>query len=424
MSERETLVIVGAGLAGAKAAQALRERGFTGRLMLFGEETHLPYERPPLSKGYLAGSAERDSMLVHAGDWYSQQEVELRLGRRVTGLDRAGHLVQLAGGEQVRYDRLLLATGARPRSLPVPGAESQGVYSLRTVGDSDRLRAMLADGARAAGSRLVIIGGGWIGLEVAAAARQAGWEVTVVETGALPLLAALGPQAAAIFAQLHRDHGVGFRFDATVTEIRTEQGAATGVALGTRTGGEVLPADAVLVAIGASPNTDLAAAAGLDVDNGVLTDAGLRSSDPDIFAAGDVANALHPFYGHRVRVEHWANALNQPQVAAASMLDEPNASYDRLPYFYTDQYDLGMEYVGLLHRDESGGAGYDEMVVRGDVARREFVAFWLRERRVVAGMAVNIWDMIDPIRELIVSRATVDAASLTDPAVELSASAR
>lgn len=411
MSEPETLVIVGAGLAGAKAAQALRERGYAGRLVLFGEETHLPYERPPLSKGYLAGSAERDSMQVHPREWYAQQRVELRLGQRVSGLDRAGHIVQVAGAEPVRYDRLLLATGASPRRLPVPGADAAGVHYLRTVDDSDALRAVLA-----ADSRLVVIGGGWIGLEVAAAARQAGLEVTVVEAAALPLLGVLGPQVATVFAQLHREHGVAFRFDATVSEIRTEQGAANGVVLG---GGDVLPADAVLVGVGAVPNTELASAAGLQVDNGVLTDAALRTSDPDVFAAGDVANPMHPFYGHRVRVEHWANALNQPQVAAASMLGDADASYDRLPYFFTDQYDLGMEYVGYPALDGSGGPGYDDVVFRGDVARREFIAFWMHRQRVVAGMAVNIWDMTDPITALITSRASVDTARLADPSAEL-----
>jgi len=422
MSELETLVIVGAGLAGAKAVQALREQGFTGRLVLVGAETHLPYERPPLSKGYLVGSALRDSMLVHPEGWYAKQRVELRLGEVVTGLDRAAHLVHVADGEPLRYDRLLLTTGASPRTLPVPGADATGLHYLRTVEDSDTLRAVLAQAqTQTTGSRLVVIGAGWIGLEVAAAARQAGADVTVVEAAALPLLGVLGPEAATVFAQLHREHGVNFRFDATVSAIRTTAGAATGVILGRDAGGgEVLPADAVLVAIGATPNTAIATAAGLEVDNGVLTTAGLRTSDPDIFASGDVANPLHPFYGHRVRVEHWANALNQPQVAAASMLGETGATWDRLPYFYTDQYDLGMEYVGYPHPAAAGEAGYDEVVFRGDVAGREFIAFWLRQQRVVAGMAVNTWDMIEEITTLIRSRDRVDTARLIDPAAELS----
>lgn len=413
MSGTETLVIVGAGLAGVKAAQALREQGFTGQVTLFGDENHLPYERPPLSKDYLAGAVQRDSMLVQSKEWYVEKHIDLRLGELVTGLDRKRHLVLTAAAEPLRYDRLLLTTGASPRPLAVPGADARGVHHLRTVEDSDTLRSALA-----AGSRLVIIGAGWIGLEVAAAARLAEAEVTVVETAKLPLLGALGPEAAMVFERLHREHGVEFRLDASVTEISTEHGIATGVVLG---GGEVLPADVVLVAIGAAPNVALASAAGLEVDNGVLTNAGLRSSDPEIFAAGDVANPLHPFYDHRVRVEHWAAALHQPHTAAACMLNETDANYDRLPYFFTDQYDLGMEYVGYVHRDDSVSAGPSKAVFRGDVTAREFIMFWLRKDQVVAGMAVNVWDMVEPITALIRSRASVDVARLVDPAVDLSA---
>ena len=422
MSDTETLVIVGAGLAGAKAAQALRERGFVGRLVLFGQEAHLPYERPPLSKGYLAGSAMREDMTVHPEEWYADQRIELRLGEPVTSVDSTARLVRSGSAEAVRYDRLLLATGASPRRLPTRGGDSDGVHYLRTIEDSDALREVLTTG-----SRLVVIGAGWIGLEVAAAARQAGAEVTVIESSALPLLGVLGPEVATVFAQLHRDHGVNFHFDATVAEILTMttdvgRTVAAGVRLdGPSDGGEVIPADGVLVAIGATPNVALATAAGLAVDNGVLTDAGLRTSEPDIFAVGDIANAQHPFYGHRIRVEHWANALNQPQVAAASMLGEADTAYDRLPYFFTDQYDLGMEYVGHLRPDRAGGAGYDRVVFRGDVTAREFIAFWLQDQRVVAAMAVNTWDMVEPITTLIRSRAVVDPMRLGDVTVELPA---
>jgi 3-phenylpropionate/trans-cinnamate dioxygenase ferredoxin reductase subunit len=407
MNSSDTFVVVGAGLAGAKAAEALREQGFGGRIVLIGAEQHLPYERPPLSKGYLAGSAEREKVFVHPESWYAEQNVELWLNREVTRIDRTGQAVQLADGDQVRYDKLLLATGASPRSLPIPGAVADGVYLLRTLDDSDALRGLLA-GIR----RLVVIGAGWIGLEVTANARQAGVEVTVVESAELPLLRVLGPEVARVFADLHASHGVDFRFNASLSEINTDAGRATGVTLGD---GTVLDADAVLVAVGVSPNSQLASDAGLAVDNGIVLDEALRSSHENIFAAGDVANALHPFYGTRIRVEHWANALNQPAAVAAAMLGQP-ASYDRLPYFYTDQYDLGMEYVG--HVDAEGA---ETVVVRGEPGDGSdpFTAFWLRGGRVLAGMNVNVWDVVDDLRSLIQSRAVVAADRLADPAVPL-----
>jgi 3-phenylpropionate/trans-cinnamate dioxygenase ferredoxin reductase subunit len=418
MTDPETFVIVGAGLAGAKTAQALRERGFAGRIVLIGAEEHRPYERPALSKAYLLGEDERETLSVHPADWYAEHQVELRLGQPATAVDRTAHHVLLADGVQVEYNKLLLATGASPRRLAIAGADAGGVFYLRTVEDSDALRQMFGDV-----SRLVVIGAGWIGLEVTAAARAAGAEVTVVESAALPLLRVLGPEAAQVFAQLHREHGVGFRFDATVAEIRVEGGVATGVVLG---GGEVLPADAVLVAVGATPNIELATSAGLAVDDGILADAWLRTSDPDIVAVGDVANPLHPFYGRRVRVEHWATALKQPSVAAASMLSELQAGYeggyDELPYFYTDQYDLGMEYVGYIPGHD-GDAGYDEVVIRGDLEGRKFIAFWVKDDQLLAAMAVNVWDVIEPIKTLIRSRAHLNPTRLADPDVTLSLSA-
>jgi 3-phenylpropionate/trans-cinnamate dioxygenase ferredoxin reductase subunit len=405
MSSSETFVIVGSGLAGAKAAEALRDQGFDGRIVLIGAEQHLPYERPPLSKGYLAGSAGREKVFVHPESWYAEHDVELRLNQAARRIDRGARTVTLADGSEVRYDKLLLATGASPRTLSVPGADAAGVHLLRTLDDSDTLRALLP-----ALSRLVVIGAGWIGLEVAAAARQAGVEVSVIESAELPLLRVLGPEVARVFADLHIQHGVDFRFNATVTEIRTSEGRATGVTLGD---GTVIDADAVLVAVGVSPNSQLAADAGLSVDDGILLDTALGTSDWRIFAAGDVANAMHGFYNTHVRVEHWANALNQPATAAASMLGRP-AEYDNLPYFFSDQYDLGMEYAGYV-----GVEGYDQVVFRGDVAGREFIAFWLREGRVMAGMNVNVWDVIDDIKALIRSRAVVPADRLADTGVPL-----
>jgi 3-phenylpropionate/trans-cinnamate dioxygenase ferredoxin reductase component len=396
----DTFVIVGAGLAGAKAAEALRAQGFDGRLILLGGEHHAPYERPPLSKDYLNGKIPREKVFAHAHRWYADHDVELRSGQFVTGLDRAARGVGLADGSVVSYDKLLLTTGASPRELRLPGAEARGVHYLRTLDDSEVLRATLATV-----SRLVVIGAGWIGLEVAAAGRLAGVEVTVVETAELPLLRVLGPEVAQVFADLHRERGVEFRFNASLAEIVTDDGHATGVRLDD---GTTIAADAVLVAVGATPNIALAEAAGLRVDNGIIVDAALRTSDPNIFAAGDVANAFHPLFDRHVRVEHWANARQQPKAAATSMLGN-DASYDELPYFYTDQYDLGMEYVGFV---EPGV--YDRVVFRGDLAGREFIAFWLSGDRVVAGMNVNVWDVGEPIKALIRSRAAIQPGRLAD----------
>ncbi len=396
----EAIVIVGASLSGAKAAEALRAKGYDGRIVLVGEESHLPYERPPLSKGYLIGKTEREKAFVHPESWYTENNVELRRGTQGRPIDRGGHQVRLADASRLGYSKLLLATGASPRHLPVLGGNADQVVYLRTMDDSERLRALFGQI-----KRLVVIGAGWIGLEAAAAARGAGVDVTVVETERLPMLRVLGPEMGEHFANVHRGNGVEFRFGEVVGEITTEGGYATGVRL---RDGSVVPADAVLVAIGAAPNTQLAEDADLPVDDGVLVDAALRTDDPDIFAVGDIARAYHPRYERRIRVEHWANALNQPATAAASMLGE-EAEYARLPYFFTDQYDLGMEYLGYV---EPGG--YDRLVVRGDQASGEFVAFWLAEGRVLAGMNVNVWDVGDQIRALIESGAQVDPEALAD----------
>ncbi|MFF4338892.1 NAD(P)/FAD-dependent oxidoreductase [Kitasatospora sp. NPDC001540] len=394
------IVIVGAGLAGAKAAEALRAEGYRGPVTLVGDEAERPYERPPLSKGYLLGKEEKEKVYVHPADWYAQHEVTLRLGTAATAIDPAGHTVTLEGGERLPFSKLLLATGSAPRTLPVPGGDGDFVRTLRRLGDSEQLRAAFRPGAR-----VVIVGAGWIGLEAAAAARTAGAEVTVLEAAELPLLRVLGREVARVFADLHRAHGVDLRLEVEVEELR-----ADGVRLGD---GSTVPADVLLVGVGIAPNTALAEHAGLTVDNGVRTDQHLATSHPDVFAAGDVANAFHPLFGKPIRVEHWANALNQPAVAAASMLGKA-AVYDRVPYFFTDQYDLGMEYTGYA---EPGG--YDRVVFRGDVAGREFLAFWLSGGKVLAGMNVNVWDVTDPIRELVRSGRAVDPERLADPAVPL-----
>lgn len=405
MVTSDTFVIVGGGLAGAKAAEALRSQGFDGRLVMLGGEHHAPYERPPLSKDYLQGKTPREKVFTHAHHWYAEHDIDLRTGQVVAALDRGAHNVHLDDGSVIGYDKLLLTTGASPRKLRVPGADASGVHYLRTLDDSDALRATLATV-----SRLVVIGAGWIGLEVTAAARLAGVEVAVIETAELPLLRVLGPEVAQVFADLHLEHGVEFRFNAALAEIVDEFGTATGVRLND---GTTIAADAVLVAVGAAPNVQLGEAAGLRVDNGIVVDAALRTTDPNIFAAGDVANAFHPFFDRQIRVEHWANARQQPKAAASSMLGK-DVSYDELPYFYTDQYDLGMEYVGFVEPD-----GYDRVVFRGDVAGREFIAFWLSNDRVVAGMNVNVWDVVEPIKKIIQSRLAIPASQLADVGVAL-----
>ncbi|MFI7153437.1 NAD(P)/FAD-dependent oxidoreductase [Nonomuraea sp. NPDC050022] len=400
-----TYLIAGAGLAGAKAAQTLREEGFQGRIVLVGEESERPYERPPLSKGYLLGHTEREEIYVHPQPWYGEHDVDLLLGTAVTGIDPAEHEVRLSDGSRIGYAKLLLATGSSPRQLPIPGADLDGVLYLRRVEDSDRLKAVFPTA-----SRVAIIGAGWIGLETAAAARAAGAEVTVLESAELPLLRVLGREVAEVFADLHRERGVDLRCGVRVAEIVGRGGQAVGVRLadGTR-----IDADAIIVGIGIIPNSGLALSAGLKVDNGVQVTARLRTSDLDIYAAGDVANAFHHLLGKHIRVEHWANALHQPQVAAKAMLGQ-DVRYDRLPYFFTDQYDLGMEYSGYVEPD-----GYDEVIFRGDVKARQFVAFWLRGGRVLAGMNVNIWDVNDAIQDLVRAGGRVDTSALGDPRTPL-----
>ncbi|MFE3445371.1 NAD(P)/FAD-dependent oxidoreductase [Nocardia sp. NPDC059180] len=404
MTSAQHFVVVGGGLAGAKIAQALRDNDFDGTVTVLCDEEHLPYERPPLSKEHLAGKKAFDDFTVEDKPWYRDHHVDLRLGTAVTAIDPAAKTVTLPDGSTLPYDKLALATGATPRRLPIPGADAPNVYTLRTIDDSDTLIELFRSA-----KRLAIIGAGWIGLEVAAAARDAGVEVTIVEAADAPLLNALGPEMGAVFADLHRAHGVDLRFGVQVAEILTHDEIALGVRLGDST---VIEADAILVAVGARPNIELAADAGLAVDGGVLVDAGLTTSDPDIVAVGDIAEQDHPVLGRRIRVEHWANALNQPAVAAASMLGK-NAAYDRLPYFFTDQYDLGMEYTGYV----APGA-YERVVVRGDLATREFVAFWLDgANRVLAGMNVNVWDVTDRIKQLILAGEPVDPDRLADTSV-------
>ena len=396
-----THLIVGASLAGAKAAETLRGEGFDGPLVMVGAERERPYERPPLSKDYLLGKAERETVYVHPQQWYAEHQVDLRLGVTVTGIHPSAHEVSLADGSRIGYAKLLLATGSSPRRPSVPGAGLDGVLYLRTVGDSDRIKAALQSS-----SRVAVIGAGWIGLETAAAARAAGLAVTVLEMAELPLLRVLGREVAQVFATLHQENGVDLRCGVQVAEITGSGGRADGVLL---TDGSRIEADVVIVGVGITPNSQLASAAGLEVSNGIRVDAQLRSSDPDIYAAGDVANAFHPLLGKHIRVEHWANALHQPQTAARAMLGQ-DVAYDRVPYFFTDQYDLGMEYSGYVEPD-----GYDEVVFRGDAGQREFIAFWLSGGRVLAGMNVNIWGVNDAIQGLVRAGQPVGQDALQDP---------
>lgn len=406
-SSGPTTVIVGGGLAGATVAKTLREEGYRGRVTLIGAEAHLPYERPPLSKGLLLGTAERDSVLVEPAAWYREHHVELLTGTRVTAIDRTAREVVLDDGERLGWTTLVLATGSTPRRLDVPGADLDGVLYLRTLDDADALVAALDRRPR-----VVVVGGGWIGLETAAAAREAGLDVTVLEVGALPLLRVLGTEMAQLFTDLHLDHGVTVRTQVQVTELLTADGTAvSGVRL---SDGSVLPAELVIVGVGIQPEVRLARDAGLDVADGVVVDEHLRSSDPDVLAVGDVAAAWHPTLGRRLRVEHWANAGRQGTVAARSILGV-DAVDDRLPYFYTDQYDVGMEYVG--YADPSSAT--TSVVVRGSIAERELIAFWVDEGRVLAGMNVNVWDVSEQIEALVRSGRTVDAERLADPDVPL-----
>ena len=368
------IVVVGAGLAGATAGTALREGGHDGPLVLLGAESHPPYERPPLSKGYLLGNDPIESAFVHDRQWYAAHDIDLRTGAFVTDLDLGRKSVSLLDGTEIAYDQLLLATGSRPRRLPL--ADDSGVPTayLRTIEDSDRIRAAFGPG-----HRIVIIGAGWIGLEVAAAARAAGTEVTVFEVAELPLLRVLGPRVAQAFADLHRAHGVDLRLGTAVSAA------------------DLAGATLVVVGVGVAPDASLAQRAGLAVDKGVLVDATLRASHPGVYAVGDIANHDHPLLRRRVRVEHWDTAIEQAKVAAHNLVGGQEAeAYDRLPYFFTDQYDLGMEYVGYAAADAD-----TEVVVQGDLGAEQWRAYWVSGGVVVAGMHVNEWGAIDEIREQI-----------------------
>ncbi len=397
----DTIAIAGAGLAGAKAAETLRAKGYDGRLVLLGDEPERPYERPPLSKDYLRGEAAKTPH-VHNDNFYDDNAIELICSTRVTGVDPGPQELHLEGDRRLGYDRLLLTTGAVPRRLDIPGARLAGVHYLRTVAESRRIAEQIDNGGR-----LVVVGGGWIGSEIAASARQKGCEVTILEMGKLPLERVLGPELGKVYVDLHRSHGVEFLPETTVESF---EGTDAVQVVNTRDGASI-EAGFVVVGVGAAPRTGLLETSGIRVDNGVLVDEFLQASMPNVFAAGDVANAYHPFYDERLRVEHWDNAYHQAPVAAQNMLGQREA-YDRIPYFFSDQYDTAIEYSG--HALE-----WDEVVFRGDVRAREFIAFWLKGGQLVAGMNMNVWDIHDSIRELIRSRRQLDPRELADPETPL-----
>ena len=403
MTATHTLVIVGASLAGGKAAEAARAAGFDGRVVLIGDETAPPYERPPLSKAILRGEVDLDAARVHPAAFYDDQQIEL-VNDHAIALDVPTRLVELTGGDAIRFDTAVLATGAAPRSLAVPGADLDGVHHLRTIDDAVRLR----DAIRTS-SRVAVIGAGWIGSEVAASARQMGADVVLVDPAPAPLHRVLGADIGDVFARLHADHGVTLRMGTGVRAL-----------LGTKhlesivlDDGRVEVADVAIIGVGVTPRTELAdRTAGLRVDHGIVVDQHLETNVPGIYAAGDVANAWHPHYQRHLRVEHWANAQHQGTTAGTNATGG-RAIYSRLPYFFSDQYDLGMEYVGFGHHD-------DHVVVRGDLDGREFIAFWHREGVLTAAMNVNVWDVVEELRTLVGARLRVDPARLADPQVPLS----
>ncbi len=397
MPENQTFVILGAGLAGAVAAEALREHGFEGRLILIGDEPERPYERPPLSKEYLRGESEEEPF-VHPEELYDEKAIELWTSTPVRGLDAGARQLALDDGRTLGYDRLLIATGAEPRRLEVPGADLEGIHYLRTVGDS---RAIAERIERK--EPLVVVGSGWIGSEIAASARQKGCEVTVLEMGSLPLERVLGPELGRVYLDIHRGHGVEFIPETTVERF---EGSGSVERILTRDGASI-ETGFVVVGIGVAPRTAVAESAGIPLENGILVDERLQTSLEGVFAAGDVANAQHAFYGRHLRVEHWANARYQGELAARTMLGADGVN-DEIPYFFSDQYDAGMEYGGYATE-------WDQVVFRGDPADGEFIAFWLDSGRLVAGMNVNVWDVNEPIRELISSRRPMNPKALADP---------
>lgn len=406
----EPIVLVGGGLASARAAETLRAEGYDGDVVVVTAEAHHPYERPPLSKDFLRAESDRDVVFPLADDWYDNHGVEVRAATLAVGLDAADHVLTFADGRTLRYSQCLLATGSSPRPLNVPGTDLSGVHYLRTLDDADRLSRVILDCSLEGAGRVAVVGDGWIGLEVAASARTLGLDVTVLGRNSAPLAPVLGAEMAELFADVHAEHGTRLVRDTSVARLVGSESRVVGVELDDET---EVDADIVVIGIGATPNVGLAEVAGLDLrpgtqGGGIAVDGTLRTSHQDVFAAGDVASVPSPHFGRPLRVEHWA-AANDGGVHAARAMLGADAPYDKLPFFFSDQYDLGMEYTGWVDADR----GYD-VVVAGSVRKRELVAFWVRDDRIVAGMAVNVWDQVDRIKDLIVGGHDVPRGELED----------
>lgn len=398
------IVVIGGGLAAAHCVHELREGGYANPITIIGDEQAVPYERPPLSKEFLQGTKEIAEFQPFPEDWYAENNVELRLGVTATSINTTGKNVRLSDATSIAYEILVIATGCRSRiggrAANMTGWDLSGVHTLRSLADSQALK----DGFTA-GKHLAVIGSGWIGMEVAASARAAGMDVTVLTPDEVPLLVPMGAEFGSHVARLHLKHGVQFSFGTRVDGIAMDP--ESGLRVMTSSGD--VPADLVLLAIGAIPNHELASSSGLKVGTGVLVDAHLHSSDPSVLAIGDIAEAFNVALGRSVRVEHWDNAIRQGKLAAGTILGR-GESYDWLPYFFTDQFDLGMEYVGDRAAD-------DEVIVRGEMATGEFIVFWTREGVVTAAMNVNIWDVNDTLRGVIGKK--IPAARLADTSVDL-----
>ena len=400
----ETFVIVGASLAGGGAAATLRQEGFDGRVILIGAEPQPPYERPPLSKEYLRGESSFEQTLVQSSDFYGENGIETRFGVRASRVDPAKKVIELDGEEGVAYDKLLVATGGRNRRFPVPGLDLEGVYDLRTMADCERIRAEIGPGRKA-----VVVGMGFIGSEVAASLRQSGVNVVVVDRNKVPLRRVLGEEVGQVIEVIHRDHEATLIFEDTVAAFK----GADRVERVVTQGGRRIECDFVVVGLGVEPVTELLADTGAEIDNGIAVDEFCRTGVEGIYAAGDVANHYHPVFERRIRVEHWQNALNQGPAAARNMLgkDEP---YDDIPWFWSDQYDFNLQYTGF-HTE------WDEVIVRGSMEERNFVAFYRKDERVLAAVAVNRGKDLRRSMRLIKAQRPVDATKLQDPDVDLRA---
>ena len=404
----EPIVVVGGGLAAAKATETLRAEGYDGDLVVVSSEPHRPYERPPLSKDYLRGEAERDVLFPLPEDWYADHHVDLRTATRAAAIDVAGHALTLIDGTVLPYSRLLLATGSTPRSFAVPGADLQGVHYLRTIEHADLLAATLEASAREGAGRLAVVGDGWIGMEVAASARTMGLDVTVVGRSVHPLGRVLGPLLGEMYGKVHADHGVHLHRNAQVVGITGSEGRVTGVDV---EDGTHVAADVVVVGVGVTPNVGFAEAAGItlrdrSLGGGLAVDATLRTSAPDVWAAGDIASVPSQRYGRPLRVEHWSVALETGPHAARAVLGS-REPYDKLPYFFSDQYDVGMEYLGFVEDPAE-----TEVVVSGSLEDSELVAFWVADDRVQAGMAVNTWEQMERVEEIVRAEGPVDRDAL------------